>query len=81
MTYCPSQDWDRHITEQDEAAKAEIAFYAAHRAEIVQVVAALLSNPNIAGVVRKGDGLPTLNWTVGKAAEYVREIVARGEPQ
>jgi hypothetical protein len=43
MSYCPSQDWDRHIDELDRAAEAEMAFYAKHGDKIERIAIALLS--------------------------------------
>jgi hypothetical protein len=42
MTYCPSQDWDRHIDELDAAAEAEMRFYKEHGDAIERIAIALI---------------------------------------
>jgi hypothetical protein len=38
MTYCPSQDWDRHVDELDRATEAEMKFYRDHGPAIERIV-------------------------------------------
>jgi hypothetical protein len=42
MSYCPSQDWDRHVDELDAAAEAEMKFYREHGDAIERITIQLL---------------------------------------
>lgn len=55
MSYCPSQDWDRHISELDAAAEEEMAFYATYRDDILRVVLTLIqsNHPTNSSDIRK----------------------------
>ena len=43
MTYCPSQDWDRHVDELDAQAEAEMRFYREHGDAIERITIALVA--------------------------------------
>ena len=73
MSYCPSQDWDRFINEQDDKAAAEIAFYNTYRAEIVQLCAGFLANGKVFG-----EADMTVNSVVDIASRVMQEILSRG---
>lgn len=67
MGFCPSQDWDRYCSEQEEANAAELEFLKRCRSEIVQVTCALLASGEVMPDVAEGD-------VVDLAVKYVRYI-------
>jgi hypothetical protein len=44
VTYCPSQDWDRHVDELDAEAEAEIKFYREHGDAIERIALEMMRN-------------------------------------
>lgn len=75
MGYCPSQDWDRHVAEEDRQAEARAAFFTAHADKIATVAA---------GLAQKCVATPfspsVISSLVKDAANIVGEIVANGNP-
>jgi hypothetical protein len=72
----PSHDADRYFNQQEESAVEEAAFYKEHRALIVQVVSAMLSNPAMDPMRMEHKEHESV---VEYATEIVRQIVYRGD--
>ena len=71
MTYCPSQDWDRYVDDQERAAAEGVAWWANphHQLLVATLLAGRISLDATPDVVRKA---------VDQAGLYAAAITSRG---
>jgi hypothetical protein len=55
MSYCPSQDWDRHVDELDAAADARMRFYVDHGDAIERITIALIGSGYLDRIVSENE--------------------------
>ena len=75
LNWDPSHDWDKHADEQEQAAMAEVQFYAENKDALVTIVAALIqARPLGENELDAAD----ITAFVDEAASIVRCIIDRG---
>ena len=70
MSYCPSQDWDRHVDELDAAAEARMRFYKEHGDAIERITIALIASGYLERMVAQDESAEVV-----QAAERIAFLI------